>query len=462
MSDNGGSRPALSRQPARERERQEGSPSASPFRRLVRWVGTSPLVEPVASVGDRFVFSIAMLLATVLLGRTCTKSVFAAFGITKFLLILLNGLRHSLVELPVMVFVPAQGRSERPATLGAAAILELALALIFFATMWAAVGCMSVIGAEAHLIGAVSALAAASLFVAGRELMRASLYSLHRPRTVVLVSGSSRAVFALGVFVLYFRGLLSPVTAWLALGAADGFALLIARRYVPFSLARGLERLGETARSFWGFGHWVAGSCGMMWVARFFPILALGMLHGLGTTAGVFAALSIAAPLSLVATPLSNVFLARGSQVLSKSGPAALARYLAVRRVGLLLVVGVLALPLAAFAQPLLHLFYAGRYDHVAWVVRCFVVQLFLMAIVRTLSLGLICLRRTRLHFAVHAVSGTTSLLAVYPLISRFGAPGCMGLIVGIEVLYCILFYGACRFAIRQSCRQWDESKAER
>jgi len=430
------------------------------LRRLTRWLGRSQFVEAVASTGDQFLLSASIFLATVLLAKACTRPVFGAFGITKTLLVLVDLVRRTLVELPVMVFVPALTPRQKRANFGAAAVLEAGLALVFCAAMAAGVGVMAAAGIPPYVLSAMAALAAASLFIAGREFVRACLYSLHRPRTALLVDGVARGLLAAAVLALYFGGVLSPVTAWLTVGVADGFGLLVGWRFVPCAVARGLKRLRETAASFWRFGRWMAGSYAFAWLARMFPAVVLGMLYGSGAPAGIFAALSITSPLTLVATPFNNVFVARGSQVLSQAGPRALARYLAVRRIALLSLVAVIALPLALFARPLLHLLYGGKYDAADWIVRLLAAQLFLFSIVRTLSIGLVCLRRARLHFGVHAATGLASAVAVLPLVTLYREAGCVGLVVGIEVLYCVLFWAAYRLAIRESSASWDESAA--
>jgi len=434
---------------------REGARAFVRLRRLMAWMGRSQLVEAAASAGDQFLLSLGLFLTTVLLAKACSPALFGAFGITKSVLILVDLVRRTLVELPVMVFVPAQRRPEKGATLGAAAGLQFGLAIVFCVLMGAGLGAMALLGVPGYMLGAVGALAAASLFVAGREFVRASLYSLHRPRTALLVSGMARALLAGGVFAMYVAGVLSPVTAWVAVGATDAAGLLLGRWFVPLAVAEGLRRLRRTAGAFWRFGRWMAASYGMMWVARMFPAVALGMLHGSGAPAAIFAGISITSPLTLVATPFTNVFVARGSQILSRQGPRALARYLALRRLWLLVVVGAIALPLAGFARPLLHLLYGGKYDGAAWIVRLLSVQLFMLGLVRTLSIGLVCLRRAKLHFYVHATCGVVSLALVYPVVALFRVEGCVGLMVGIEVLYCVLFWTAYRLAIARACAEW-------
>jgi len=418
--------------------------------RLWEWVTSSPVVAAAASTGEKGMQSASMFLMTILLGKACSEPVFGAFGITKGVLTLLNLVRHTMVELPLIVFVPSAGVQERPRRLGAAFMLQFILSTGLALGMALAVGVAGVVGTERFFLAALAAVGGASLFVAGRDIARAALYSLHRPRTVFLINSFSRTLLMAGLGVLYWLGYLGPVSAWLLLAACEACAFLAALRYIPLDFRGVRARLEETALRHWRFGRWMAASHGMMWLARTFPVWALGMLQGVGQTAAVFACLALTRPIFLITAPFSNVFLARGAEELVGGGPQALDRYMRVRRLWLLLLVGVLAAGLAAGAGPLLRLVFGEKYAGAGWILRALALQVFIMTLVRTTSAVLVCLRQIRLYFAVHATCGTAALVAFYPVIATCGVRGCVGLMVGIEMLYCILFTLARRCALRR------------
>jgi O-antigen/teichoic acid export membrane protein/thymidylate kinase len=425
-------------QPSRQ-EAYEKMPHVSEFpppERILTnfWGGLkSWVLKCSTAIMDHGLISGSNFLLGIVLARYLGPEQYGAYALAFSTFMLLSLIHHALAMEPMSVFGPSLYRKTLRDYLGLLLWLQLVGAAII-------VVCGGTSGALFHLLGKYSNLASAFggvVFAAPCVLIfwfaRRAFYVQLRPGQALIGAITYSALLCFGIWALASTQLLSPLTAFVIMGAAALLtSILLLIRLRPSTnwqaIAEVLSAREVTTRH-WHYGRWALVSGLFIWVPWnvFYSVVA--HFSGLAGSGALKALLNIAMPMTQTYAAFSLLFISQAARLGHEKGWKAVK--IQAWRIAGLNVLGSSAywILVCLFRTQLIEFLYAGHYQQVVPLVPVVA----LSSILSGAAMGpTIAIRAMRSPASVAAVYFGSSLVCVLVGVPACRAWGIRGAVIGI------------------------------
>ena len=389
---------------------------------------------------DQTVVSGTNFLTAILLARLCSKEEYGLYVLAFSLLLFWDSLRNSLIASALVVFLPKKPLEQQASYAGSTTVMEAILILGGAVLFGAGALVLRAIG-EHRLALVVFACIFAVAGYTGREHVRRLYFAKLKIVRAVWIDGASGALQLGSLLLLNHAGYLSSVSLLLVLGASKLLAavggLLLLRDQVSFSH---LE-LREDMRAHWGLGRWLIGGFVVyMGAYQLYPWL-INFSWGESLTA-VYGACGI---VMFICNPvifgIRNILSVKMAYAHASGGRPALEKLLRRWNGIMIVVIGAIVIPITLFAEPLLQLFYGGRYAGFGAIVGLNGVNLFLSAIAVPLLCALITIERTEMIFWAGIGSLVLTLTAGVAMVYAWGLLGALAGVIACRSLTVVMYW---------------------
>jgi O-antigen/teichoic acid export membrane protein len=393
------------------------------------------------SILDQGLISASNFGLSVALARMLPGDQYGAFALSFTIFLVISGFHNSLLVEPMSVLGPARH------------LLELVDYLR--RTIWVHAAVMAVLAAIGVLAGVffLSGMLGLSLIMLGPSLIAMSLtspcillfwlvrrahYVETRPGLAAASSVIYCATLTVTTLTLWRLGLLSAVTAFVALGAAALVASLFSMMRLGLGFWPGLaaaRSAGPVFRENWEFGRWIIPS------AVFYPMLAQAQIFltggflGLAAAGGLRALQNPILPVVQVITALATLAIPMLSRDFVTEGVSKLYRR-GILYAGLMILIALsyeaVVLLTGSYWDRLL---YSGRYSEYDALMPILGILPIAIAVATGSAVILRAIQRPELTAIPNIVGGTVGVGASYYLILHFGLPGAVYSMVASQIL---------------------------
>jgi O-antigen/teichoic acid export membrane protein len=403
----------------------------NPIRRwvaaLVRRRGFSGIV----SLADQAVVSGTSFLTGVLVGRACTQAEFGLYTLGLSIIVFIVGLQTSLISSPYTVYSPRISGVERALYAGSSLVHQLGLSIAVIVALLLA-GLVFSTGVGPDGLGALAwVLAGVTGLITLREFVRRVCFARIR-MTSALVMDSCVAMLQLGgLAALFHFGLISPMRAYLVVGAASGLVavgwLFAMRSGFRVELATALSHLKRN----WRLAKWlVAGSLLLTAGMSAYPWLLAGM-HGTAATGILGACMGVAFLAHPFFLGLRNFLDPRASHGYARGGKREVRSVVGLASLLTVAIMGCFCLVILVFGGWLVTLIYGPQYAGNDAIVRVLAVASAISVIGMPAYSGLLAMERSDIAFKSYLVALILVLTVGLWLV---GAYGVLGAAIGLLV----------------------------
>jgi O-antigen/teichoic acid export membrane protein len=401
---------------------QETSAGQSSFLgKVARWVSKGGL-----AILDQGLISGSNFMISILLARWLMPDQYGAYAVAFGIWIMLSLVYQSLVLEPMGVFGGSTFRSNLRGYVRSLLSIHVGLSIAICAALVMAWGIAHRLGAGPATTGALAGIAFASPCLMLFNLARRSFYVELSPAPAAAGAFIYSAVVLAGLYLVYRRALLSPLSAFLLIGAGalvTGIILIIA-------LQRGLSGNGpapavsEAWGKHWRYGRWALASCIAGWLPSYIYFPLLSSFTGMQASGQLKALMNLTMPFEQMKGALLMLFLPFAARVMQQDGKAG-ARILGVRltlasTAGAILYWAVI-IPLH---KPVFQVLYSGRYMDVAYLLPALALGQVFWSATFGPALALRAMESPSSVFAALGVATAASLVVGVPLTWFFGLRG--------------------------------------
>lgn len=371
------------------------------------------------SLADQATVTAAGLGLQVVLGRLLPPSQYGAFAVTYTVLLLVLGAHTSLVSEPMTILASTRTGADRDRLVGA--FLRWHHRLVAGATAVAAIAAVVLALTGSSLTAAALGLAVALPGFLLFHLLRRIAYLYLEASRALLLSLAFAALLACGLAILAYHGWISPLTAWVALGAATGLSALwrLARRRP----VRPPPDWRQPAAEAWSYGRWILAANLAHWLGLGLYVPAVGLLLGLDD-AGTFRALqNLVAPVQqgLAAAGLLALPWLAGRSRSSGGAGSGLARLAALTVPPSLLYAALLAFFGSSWVS---FLYDRQEYTQASRLLVLFAASVVVMPLTHCLAIAVRATDRPRLVFWSKAAAAAATLGGGLPMVHFLGLTG--------------------------------------
>lgn len=377
------------------------------------------------SIADQALFVGGTFLANIILARTQTKEEYGMFVLSYSIFTFLAGLHNAALLEPCTVYGSGRYRNRFPEYLRLMWRSNAVLCLFLTGTLLAACLLLKRSAPQYASRSLVGLGLTVGFLLSGIFLRRA----FYLQRTAIFAAGASltfSATVALGLWFTVRAHLLNGFTVflilglgWLVAGAVFGRKLRVGHVDAAF-----LNIEPNYWREHWKYAQWVlAASCVFQFTTQGYYWLLAGFLS-VREVANLRA-------MYLLVGPVDQVFIALSYLVLPM-----LAAHYASKKLGKLFVLwkryvlatvvatALFALGVRFLGVPMMHLFYAGKFDGLAKPLFVLGFLPLLMGIGNTMALVLNAMEKPMLVFWAYISGGVATFALGIPLVMRFGLRG--------------------------------------
>lgn len=413
----------------------EGSAQSAAPGRMRRW-----LTKLSGAVGEQFFFSVGSFVFNILLARFLAPEEYGAFAVAYVWFTLVINLHDGFLVEPMAIYGAGKYGERFRDYLGFVFVGEAVFVLIAAALL--GLGAAVSLLANSTLVGhALLGVAVAAPFLLPRWLTRQPFYILGTPQWAALGSAIYAVVVVAGVLLLEWLNALTPVSAFLVMGAGG----LIASVFLTVALIRphwprkGSDlKAGQVWRDHWRYARWASTSNSLNWVStNVIPVIS-PLLIGLSGTGALRAMNVVMMPLYLSVTAVMGIGLPTFSRAFVQGGKTRLNAY--ARNIGVL-VVGASAaycVLMTFIGTDLVSVLFKGQYDEhitVAILASNALVQV-LYSGVLTLDVALRSMGKIRQSFVGNLIPTVISWTAGVWLMFHYGL---LGMNVGLLFTYSVV-----------------------
>jgi O-antigen/teichoic acid export membrane protein len=329
--------------------------------------GRSWLRKGFQAVLDQGLISGSNFVLGILLARWLRAEQYGAYALSFAIFIFFSFLQQGLLLEPMSVFGPSIYRKSHREYLGTLVWLQGALAGIFLVP-----GAVAATRYLQNDTGLLQKALLGMIFSAPCVLLfwfaRRAFYLQLQPGRAVAGAVLYCALLSICVWLLVRAGLLSPFTAFLAMGVAALLTSLRQLRQLRPILTREkiTSDLRDVTHRHWCYGRWAVLGSLFIWIPWnvYYPVV--GHFSGLAEVANLRALLNLALPMTQTLAAFTLLFLPHASHVSDQKSWAG-ARVQALRIAAFFALGSVLYwLPVCLFRASLLQFLYAGHYSQVA------------------------------------------------------------------------------------------------
>jgi len=378
------------------------------------------------AVADQGLVSSSNFVVSILLARWLEADQYGAFALVFALFLLLSMLYQCLLLEPMSVFGGGAYRTELRSYLRSLLWIHAAISVAVFLGLGATAGAAQWRHEPGGLPGALAGMSFAAPCILLFWLARRGCYLITSPGAAAVGALLYCALVIAGFWLVYRANWLSPLSAFLVIGAAallTGCALLA---WLIPSLDPSLA--GPTMRVTWArhwqYGKWALGGSIASWVPAyvFFPVL--GKLSGLASAGELKALMNLAAPLTQGQAAFSMLLLPHAARARGEGKgwePGRLTRLLTVASIG-----GCIAYwaSILLLRNSVFQLLYKGKYLGIAHLLPVVAVGSILWGGTFGYSLILRAMERPRLIFWAYGAAAAASLAIGLPAVRMYGLSG--------------------------------------
>jgi len=400
----------------------------SKLRKALPWATKGGL-----AIVDQGLISGSNFLLGILLARWLVPEQYGAYALAFSLFLLLSFLYHSMLLEPMAVFSGSAYHKSLRGYLRALVWIHLAITALTIVCLGGAAGIAFLRGEGNGLPGALLGVTIASPCILLFWLARRAYYMELSPARAATGAFVYCVLLVSGLFLLYRKGLLSPLTAYelMATGA------LVTATYLFVNLRKVLssEEPGPTAREawskHWGYGRWALASALATWIPYYMYYPLLSMWFGMAPAGQLRALMNLALPLEQSFTALSCLFLPYAARLWDAEG--AKGSSMINRRLTLLFTVGAVVYwaAMVPLKTQVFHLLYGGKYLEVAYLIPLVALETTLWSAAFGPTIVLRAMEAPQLVFQARMAASALSLVVGLPLTFKYGLWGC---VVGIVV----------------------------
>jgi O-antigen/teichoic acid export membrane protein len=400
------------------------------------------------TVLDQGLSSGANFLTDILLARWLEPAQYGAFAVAFSVFLLLGVFHTAVLTEPMMVFGAGKYREKFPKYLG-----------VLIYGHWVITGAITLILATVSVIfwrlghqstvQALVGLTIASPLILHFGLVRRGFYT--QLRTQWAAAGSAIYLVCTLGFILGLRkiGLLSPGSALIAMGFAglvsSVVSLLILRPQLRFKGTNPTPAMILTDH--WKYGSWNVLAQGVYWSSGQILMVLVPIFLGLQASAVIAAVLNLFKPLNLLFPSTSlmiiPIFSAQMSKGINTNSLMNQTKWFVLLFAAGVFIYGIL---IFAFASPILHHLYRGRYDGYSTLVFLFALSYTASATVHVLTTILRSVGKVRETVFIWGISALITLLLSVPILL-------LARLHGVIILFTCSYLIAAIAAWRQFCK---------
>jgi O-antigen/teichoic acid export membrane protein len=277
---------------------------------------------------------------------------------------------QSLVLEPMGVFGGSVFRSNLRGYLRSLISIHIGLSVAICAALVISWAVAHRLGAGPAVTGALAGIAFASPCLMLFALARRSFYVELSPAPAAAGAFIYSTLVLVGLYFVYRRALLSPLSAFLLIGAGA----LVTGTVLMFALRSGLSGSGpspalrEAWQRHWRYGRWALASCIAGWLPSYIYFPLLSSFKGMAQTGQLKALMNLTMPFEQMKGALLMLFLPYAARVMAQQGKAG-ARVLGTR-LTLFSIAGAVAYwaVIIPLHKPVFQILYSGRYMEVVYL----------------------------------------------------------------------------------------------
>jgi O-antigen/teichoic acid export membrane protein len=349
----------------------------NPVNNIGDWLGVG-----FWAVTDQGLFGVGNFILAAALARWLSPVEYGSFAAAYSMLQLLAAIHAALFIEPMLVFGRGRFRVSFRRYLGAVVEGHWVFAAITAAALIAA-GAGIWVWNDRVFASSLFAFALAGPFILLFWMTRRIFYALLEPHLAAAVSAAYTAVIVGLLYALRSGGLLSAVSAPLAMGAASALlaAITLSRLKVAAYGGCGVEQRRDIYTLHWRYGRWAVPTGALSWVPANAYCLALPIVGGLEYTAAFSALMTLVTPAQQVISAVAGILIPSFGQA-RQSG--SMRRLVLLVLAGLSLGSAVYVALLGIAGEEVMWLLYGGRYaeySHLAWIVGLVVIPSSVIAV---------------------------------------------------------------------------------
>jgi O-antigen/teichoic acid export membrane protein/thymidylate kinase len=417
--------------------KQAGDALPVKTKRLQAWAATvmaasdlysqrrSWLKKGLLAVLDQGLISGSNFLLAILLARWLSPEQYGAYALSFAIFVLFSFIQQGLFLEPMSVFGPSIYRNSQREYLGTLVWLHGALAGGILA-----LGLFAVAALPRNDSGSFQMALLGMAFSAPCVLFywfsRRAFYLQLRPGSAAGGAVLYWALLSIGVWLLFRNGLVSPFTAFLAMGVAALTTSVLQLRQLRPILFKGGNTCGlwEVGHRHWNYGRWAILGSLFIWIpwGVYYPVVA--HFSGLAEVANLRALLNLALPVTQALSAFTLLFLPHASHV-SEQEDWEGARGLALR-ITAFFVMGTVVywLPVCLFRAPLLQFLYAGHYSEITRLVPWIAFSSVLSGVALGPTIAFRAMQSPSTVSFFYFVASAVTLVLGIPATRLYGIPG--------------------------------------
>jgi O-antigen/teichoic acid export membrane protein len=404
----------------------------------LRWMKKGGL-----AILDNGLISGSNFLLSILLARWLPPDEYGAYALAFSIFILVGFLYQALLLEPLSVFAGSAFRGNLRGYLKKALWIHWAISLPTGLVIAGGAVVARVVGHSIVLPVALAGMAIATPFLCMHAMARRSFYLKLSPGPAAFGAAFYCAMVMGGVYLIYWRGLLSSFTAFLIMGGAALVSAMVMLLQLNSALepATGAPQLREIWGKHWEYGSWALATCVVGWIPNYVYIPLVSTFSGMAAAGELRALMNLAAPVLQTYAALSMLFLPYAARVSDQQGKKAASAL--TRKLAALFVVGAVAYwaVLIPLRQPLFHFLYAGKYTESVYLIPLFGLE----TIVWSASLGpaivLRAMNSPRSLFVANGAASAVALLVGIPATRYFGLQGVIWSMIFANALYVVVAF---------------------
>jgi O-antigen/teichoic acid export membrane protein len=319
---------------------------------------------------DQGLISGSNFIISILLARWLMPDQYGAYAVAFGIYIMLSLVYQSLVLEPMGVFGGSVFRSNLRGYLRSLISIHIGLSVAICAALVISWAVAHRLGAGPAVTGALAGIAFASPCLMLFALARRSFYVELSPAPAAAGAFIYSTLVLVGLYFVYRRALLSPLSAFLLIGAGA----LVTGTVLMFALRSGLSGSGpspalrEAWQRHWGYGRWALASCIAGWLPSYIYFPLLSSFKGMAQTGQLKALMNLTMPFEQMKGALLMLFLPYAARVMAQQGKAG-ARVLGTR-LTLFSIAGAVAYwaVIIPLHKPVFQILYSGRYMEVVYL----------------------------------------------------------------------------------------------
>jgi O-antigen/teichoic acid export membrane protein len=395
--------------------------------KLIPWATKGGL-----AVLDQALISGSNFLVGILLARWLVPATYGAYALAFSVFLLLSFISQALLFEPMAVFSGSAYQKSMRGYFRSVLWIHLWMTIITFVLLGTSAGVAFLRSEPNGLPGALLGVTLASPCILLFWLARRAYYTQLAPARATSGAAIYCVLLVTGLFLVHRREAISPLSAYLLMGAAALgtaiYLLLHLRRILP-ALEMG-PRFGQVCGRHWEYGRWALASYLATWIPFYMYYPLLTTFSGMAQAGELRALMNLALPLEQTYTAISSLLLPYAARMQERYGVASapkLNRNFTLLYAGGAILYWAIVIPLKG---PAFHILYGGKYLEVAYLVPLVGLETLLSSAAFGPATVLRAMEAPAAIFYARCAASVLALVAGIPLTKFYGLAGAVWSIV--------------------------------